>query len=81
MRQNTRLKIKPDKATKIIINKYQDQLNPIIVNLLMMDSFDFTTEVNVNILGHVFEQSISDLEELREEKTSKKKIEGIYYTP
>ena len=81
VRQNTRLKIKPDKATKIIINKYQDQLNPIIVNLLMMDSFDFTTEVNVNILGHVFEQSISDLEELREEKTSKKKIEGIYYTP
>ena len=81
VRQNARLKIKPNKVTKIIINKYQNQLNPIIVNLLMMDSFNFTTEVNVNILGHVFEQSVSDLEELREEKTSKKKIEGIYYTP
>lgn len=81
VRLNSKLKIKPNEETQKIINKYQNELNPIIVNLLMMDSFDFTTEVNVNILGHIFEQSISDLEELRGENTSRRKKEGVYYTP
>lgn len=81
VRQNSKLKIKPDEETKKIINKYQNELNPIIINLLMMDSFDFTTEINVNILGHIFEQSISDLEELKQEGISRRKKEGIYYTP
>lgn len=64
-----------------IINKYES-LNPIISNLLLMDSFDFNTEVNVNILGHIFEQSISDLEELKKEGVvSKRKKDGVYYTP
>jgi len=42
----------------------------------------------VNILGHIFEQSISDLEDLRnhfsedEDKgTSKRKKDGVFYTP
>ena len=53
--------------------------------------YDFDSDVSVNILGHIFEQSISDLEELRalaeegvEEpqiKTSKRKKDGIFYTP
>ena len=47
----------------------------------MMDSFDFTTELNVNILGRIFEQSLSDLEELKEEKVSRRKKEGVFYTP
>ncbi len=46
-----------------------------------MSSFDFNTELNVNILGHIFEQSLTDLEELQENKTSKCKKEGIFYTP
>lgn len=64
-----------------IINKYQGQLNPIIKNLLILDSFDFHDEVNVNILGHIFEQSISDLEELSTNTLSKRKKDGVYYTP
>lgn len=63
-----------------IVSKYS-QLNPIITNLLILDSFDFNSEVNVNILGHIFEQSISDLEELKKDETSKRKKDGIYYTP
>ncbi len=57
--------------------------------------YDFgdENELNVNILGHIFEQSISDLEEMRSsfeksEETagkkgtpSKRKKEGVYYTP
>jgi hypothetical protein len=49
--------------------------------------------VDVDILGHIFEQSISDLERLRDElesapqpatskaKTTRRKKEGAYYTP
>lgn len=77
---------KLSKSTKLnekalrIIKKHPD-LNPIISNLLIMDSFDFNTEINVNILGHIFEQSISDLEELKQEGISRRKKEGVYYTP
>lgn len=68
-----------EEASKII-SKNPD-LSSIISNLLIMDSFDFNTEVNVNILGHIFEQSISDLEELKQEGISRRKKEGVYYTP
>ena len=70
-----------DEHTQRILKKYKGNINPIILNLLYMASFDFNTEVSVNILGHIFEQSISDLEELKEEKTLRRKKEGIYYTP
>ncbi|MDX2212265.1 MAG: DNA methyltransferase [Oculatellaceae cyanobacterium bins.114] len=54
--------------------------------------YDFDTEVSVDILGHIFEQSITDLEKLKAEKTGqeygkqdekkgKRKTQGIYYTP
>ena len=56
--------------------------------------YDFDSDVSVNILGHIFEQSISDLEELKahadnidaiepklDKKLSKRKKDGIFYTP
>jgi len=51
--------------------------------------YDYAAEVNVDILGHIFEQSISDIEGLKAElagetvdkKKSKRKKEGVYYTP
>ena len=58
--------------------------------------YDFQEELSINILGHIFEQSISDLENLRidmlgteietEElwestKSNKRKKDGIFYTP
>ena len=46
-----------------------------------MASFDFNSEINVNILGHIFEQSISDIEELQQEGVSRRKKDGVYYTP
>lgn len=70
-----------DEYSKKIIKKYDNKLNPLISNLLIMDSFDFTTDVNVNILGHIFEQSISDLEDLSGNEISKRKKDGVYYTP
>lgn len=82
-----------DSVQKIVIS-YQNAvdgfLNPIFYNLLLLASFDFNTEVDVNIMGHIFEQSLTDLEELQtglDLETKKKKIhefrkkEGIFYTP
>ena len=50
--------------------------------------YDFEDDLSVNILGHIFEQSISDIEELKdkiqknEEVTlSKRKKDGVFYTP
>jgi len=66
---------------KILVDKYKGRLNPIISNILLMSSFDFNTEVNVNILGHIFEQSITDLENIHEKKDKRRKKEGVFYTP
>ena len=61
----------------------------IFLKLAQLTEYDFQSELNVNILGHIFEQSLNDLEELRAEirgeppdrKQSKRKKEGIFYTP
>ncbi|MBD2546266.1 Eco57I restriction-modification methylase domain-containing protein [Planktothricoides raciborskii] len=51
--------------------------------------YDFDTEVSVDILGRIFEQSVTDLEELKAEATGqeynqkkgKRKTQGVFYTP
>jgi len=70
-----------DERSKAIIDLYHEGINPITINLLYMASFDFNTEVSVYILGHIFEQSISDLEELQEQRPSRRRKEGVFYTP
>ncbi len=70
-----------DEHSNSIIEIYNGNINPITLNMLYMASFDFNTEVSVNILGHIFEQSISDLEELKDEKVLRRKKEGVFYTP
>ena len=56
-----------------ILSKVGTGISPLISNILLMMSLDFTTEVNVNILGPLFEQSITDIEKLQEGGTSKRK--------
>lgn len=55
-----------------------------------LTNYDFDDELSVNVLGHIFEQSISDLEELKEDLIGretkdngkwKRKKDGIFYTP
>jgi len=61
----------------------------ILKELIKISDYDFESELNVNILGHIFEQSISDIEEMKADineieagkKEGKRKKEGIYYTP
>lgn len=57
------------------------RINPIYRNMLTISSFDFSSELDVNILGHIFENSIGDIEELKEDTKSRRKKEGIFYTP
>ncbi|MEG4838992.1 Eco57I restriction-modification methylase domain-containing protein [Microcoleus sp. B9-D4] len=63
--------------------------NPLCSQLNKLTRFDFDTEVSVDILGHIFEQSVTDLEELNAETTGqeynqkkgKRKTQGVFYTP
>jgi type I restriction-modification system DNA methylase subunit len=56
---------------------------------LKLSNYDFDTEVDVNILGHIFEHSLGEIEnvqaEIRGEKVeknkTKRKKDGIFYTP
>ncbi len=56
---------------------------------LNLTNYNFSTEVDVNILGHIFEHSISEIEQVAaeiegtetEKERSRRKKEGIFYTP
>ena len=56
---------------------------------LKLSEYDFVSEVDVNILGHIFENSLNELEEIRaqlegtaiDKSKTKRKKEGVYYTP
>lgn len=68
-----------------VLKKHPD-LNPIIRNILILDKFDFDSEINVNILGHIFEQSLDDIpgilsKENDSKHNSNRKKDGIFYTP
>lgn len=55
----------------------------------VLTTYDFKTEVDVNILGHIFENSLNEIEEVAAQiegayvdlKKSKRKKDGIFYTP
>ena len=58
-------------------------------HVLKLSTYDFASEVDVNILGHIFEHSLNEIEEITAElegqkvdtsKTRRKK-DGVYYTP
>ena len=57
-----------------------------------LSDYDFATEVDVNILGHIFEHSLSEIEEMaaaleaggsgeNAPAVSKRKKDGVFYTP
>lgn len=66
-----------------------DIRDDILEEMALLSDYDYESDVDVNILGHIFEQSISDIEELKagienkdfDKSKSKRKKEGIYYTP
>ncbi|MDB5012771.1 MAG: type restriction enzyme methylase subunit, partial [Daejeonella sp.] len=54
-----------------------------------LSNYDFETDIDVNILGHIFEHSLTEIEELQsalkgqvvEKNRTKRKKEGVFYTP
>ena len=58
-----------------------NNLNPVISNLLKISSYDFQSQIRVDILGHIFENSVTDLDILLDRRTATRRQEGIFYTP
>jgi len=76
---------KPDEVLDAI--KIDDEL--LYKHTLKLSEYDFDSEVDVNILGHIFENSLTEIEEIQsklegqevDKKTSKRKKDGVFYTP
>ena len=83
-RYNGGLFAKDERLDSLIIdNEYLD------MEAQKLSDYDFASEVGVNILGHIFEQSLTDLEEIQsnidnidfDKSKSKRKKDGVFYTP
>lgn len=77
--------------------KHDETLNNLRINdaplrkVVELGTYNFSEDLSVNILGHIFEQSISDLEEIKSKvresqniealAVSRRKKDGIFYTP
>jgi tRNA1(Val) A37 N6-methylase TrmN6 len=56
---------------------------------LKLSEYDFDSEVDVNILGHIFENSLNELDEIKaqlegleiDKSRTKRKKDGVFYTP
>jgi len=75
---------KPDEVLDNI--KISDDL--LVQHTRKLSEYDFESEVDVNILGHIFENSLSEIEEVTQQitqgeapQTSKRKQDGVFYTP
>ncbi len=78
---------KQDEIIDNINLKLDDDI--LINDCLKISSYDFNTDLDINILGHIFEHSLNEIEEITSELKSeafeksktKRKKEGIFYTP
>jgi hypothetical protein len=76
--------------------KEDDLLNSLIINDQILfehteklSNYDFASEVDVNILGHIFENSLNELDEVKaqlegqdiDKTKTKRKKDGVFYTP
>lgn len=83
---------KPDEILDNI--KISDDV--LFIHTKKLSDYDYESEVSVDILGHIFEHSLTEIEEIQEEianapgnkehknsdkTTSKRKKDGVFYTP
>ena len=76
---------KPDEILDNII--IDDEL--LFTHTAKLSDYDFASEVDVNILGHIFENSLNELDEIKaqleggiiDKQSSKRKKDGVFYTP
>lgn len=63
--------------------------NLLYKHTLKLAEYDFASEVDVNILGHIFENSLNELDEIKaqlegqeiDKSKTKRKKDGVFYTP
>ncbi len=76
------------KADEILDNvKIDDTI--LYDHTIKLAAYDFASEVDVNILGHIFENSLNELDEMKarldgveiDKSTTKRKKDGVFYTP
>ena len=74
---------KPDEVLDNI--KITDKL--LVEHTKRLSEYDFESDVDVNILGHIFENSLTEIEEITNALTEghaplqKRKQDGVFYTP
>lgn len=76
---------KPDVILDVI--KIDDEL--LYRHTYKLAEYDFASEVDVNILGHIFENSLNELDEVKaqlegtevDKTKTKRKKDGVFYTP
>jgi len=74
---------KPDAQLEALI--IDDHI--IKADLSSLSAYDFSDDVDVEVLGHIFEQSLNDLEKIKESLFTEHKIvntrkkDGVFYTP
>ncbi|MBP7965327.1 MAG: hypothetical protein KAZ12_01645, partial [Paludibacteraceae bacterium] len=67
--------------------KIDDEL--LFQHTFKISEYDFASEVDVNILGHIFENSLNELDEIKaqlageeiDKSKTKRKKDGVFYTP
>ncbi len=74
-------------ATDEVLDKIEVDNSVLLKHTKNLSHYDFESEISVNILGHIFEHSLSEIEEIQNEisgketETSKRKKDGVFYTP
>ncbi|MBW8333139.1 MAG: Eco57I restriction-modification methylase domain-containing protein [Prolixibacteraceae bacterium] len=76
---------KPDEVLDTIL--IDDEL--LFKHTYKLSEYDFVSEVDVNILGHIFENSMNELDEINAQLTgeeidktkTRRKKDGVFYTP
>lgn len=71
-----------------VLDKLQISDDLLATHTRKLSTYDFESDVDVNILGHIFENSLSEIEEVTQQinsgkapQTSKRKQDGVFYTP
>ncbi len=76
---------KPDEVLDTIL--IDDEL--LFKHTYKLSEYDFASEIDVNILGHIFENSLNELDEINaqlageaiDKTKTKRKKDGVFYTP
>lgn len=73
----------------VLLNSLVIDDNVLFLHTEKLSNYDFASEVDVNILGHIFENSLNELDEVKaqlegqdiDKTTTKRKKDGVFYTP